>query len=177
MNKWKNKRPRDAYSNLVKSLGKPIFTANVPNGMVYWKTRGLFSEHLLRDEEIKHCVPAKHNDFFYSSIKFYVPPDMIKRVLSISGSINYDGLKKLLTARCAGIGANIATLYLAMNLVSGKMSIQAIKKKGLYSKHIRGEEKTYIDMKKEMIIMKKNNNIKYKKELEDPFYKLAFPHC
>lgn len=177
MNKWKNRLPREVYPIAVKSLGKPIFAANVPNGMAYWKTRGLFAEHLLRDEEIKHCVPANHYDFFYSSIKFYVPPEMIKRVLSISGSINYDGLKKLITARCASIGANIATLYLAMVLVSGKMSIQDIKKKGLYSKHIRGDVKSHSEMKREMNAMKKKNHKKYKKELNAPFYKLAFPHC
>lgn len=177
MNNWKNNKPKKAYKDLITTLGKPIFSANVPNGMVYWKKRGLFSEHLLRDEEIKHCVPANHYDFFYSSIKFYVPPNMIKRVLSISGSINYDGLKNLLTARCAGIGANIATLYLAMMLVSGKMSIQNIKKKGLYSKYIRGEIESHIKLKKEMIIMKKKNNMKYNKEINNPFYELAFIKC
>lgn len=177
MNKWKHKLPREVYPLAVKSFGKPVFAANVPNGMAYWKKSGLFSEHLLRDEKVDHCVPAKHYDFFYSSVKFYVPPDMIKRVLSISGSINYDGLKKLLTARCASIGANIATLYLAMALVSGKMSIQEIKKKGLYSKYIRGETLSHSQMRKEMNVMKKKNNKKYKKELAAPFYKLAFPHC
>ena len=177
MNKWKNTRPKESYPILLKKLGKPVFTANVPNGMVYWKTKGLFTEHLLRDEEIKHCVPANHYDYFYSSIIFYVPPDMVKRVLSISGSINYDGLKRHLTARCASIGANIATLYLAMSLVNGKMSIQNIKKKGLYSKHIRGEVMKHSDMKKEMIKMKKENHKKYKKEMKEPYYKLAFPHC
>ena len=177
MNKWKHKLPRETYPIAVKNLGKPFFAANIPHGMAYWKTKGLFSEHLLRDEEVKHCVPGNHYDYFYSSIKFYVPPEMIKRVLSISGSINYDGLKKLLTARCASIGANIATLYLAMALVSGKMSIQDIKRKGLYSAYIMGEALSHSEMRKEMNAMKKKNHRKYKKELKDPFYKLAFPHC
>lgn len=179
VSKWKHEKPKKYYKVAVKLFGKPSFTANVPNGMAYWKTKGnnVFSEHLLRDESIKHCVPANHIDYFYSSVKFYVPPDMIKRVLSISGSINYDGLKKLLTARCAGIGANIATLYLAMLLVSGKKSIQDIKRKGLYASYIREEPMSYAQMKKDMVVMKAKNNKKYKKELEAPFYKLAFPHC
>ena len=102
---------------------------------------------------------------------------MLKRVLSISGSINYDGLKKLLTARCGGIGANLATLYLAMSLVSGKMNFQDIKRKGLYGKYIREEIISYSEMRKEMMEIKKKNNKKYKKKFEAPFYKLAFPHC
>lgn len=177
MNKWKNSESKESYPYFVKLLGKPVFSVNVPRGMVYWKTRGLFAEHILKDEAVKHCVPASHVDFFYSSVKFYVPPDMLKRVLSISGSINYDGLKKLLTARCAGMGANLATLYLAMALVSGKMSFQDIKKKGLYGKYIREEVISYSQMKKEMVEMKKKNLKKYKKELTAPFYELAFPHC
>lgn len=179
MNKWKHKQAKESYPYFVKLLGKPTFSANVPHGMAYWKKigSGLFAEHLLRDEAVKHCVPAPHTDFFYSSIKFYVPPDMLKRVLSISGSINYDGLKKLLTARCASMGANLATLYLAMALVSGKMSFHDIKKKGLYGKYIREEVISYPEMRKEMLQMKKKNNKKYKKDLEAPFYKLAFPHC
>ena len=60
MNKWKYKKAKEVYPYLVKLLGKPVFASNVPNGMVYWKKRGLFTEHLLRDEEIKHCVPANH---------------------------------------------------------------------------------------------------------------------
>lgn len=177
VSKWKNNGPKKLYPKLLKLLGNPIFTSNTPYGMAYWKTRGLFSEHLLKDEHIKHCVPAPHVDYFYSSIKFYVPPEYFKRFCSISGSIACDGLKKLITARCAGIGANIATLYLGMALVDGKMSIQDIKKKGLYNKYIRGEEMTHSEMRKEMIKMKKKNNKKYKKELKEPFYKLAFPHC
>ena len=177
MNKWKHKKAKEVYPYLIKLLGKPVFASNVPNGMVYWKKRGLFTEHLLRDEEIKHCVPVNHYDFFYSSITFYVPPDILKRVLSISGSINYDGLKNLITARCGGIQANIATLYLAMSLVSGKITIQEIKKKGLYGKYIRGEMKSHTELQKEMIQMKKKNHTKYKKQLTDPFYELAFPHC
>ena len=177
VSKWKNKGPKNLYPKLLKLLKKPVFTANVPNGMAYWKTKGLFSEHLLKDEHIKHCVPSNHVDYFYSSIKFYVPPEYFKRFCSISGSIFYDGLKKLITARCAGIGANIATLYLGMSLVQGKMTIQDIKKKGLYSKHIRGEAISHDEMRKKMMDMKRKNNKKYKKELQEPFYKLAFPHC
>ena len=56
------------------------------NGFALWLTRGLFSEHLLRDEDVKHCVPRPHHDYFYSSVKFYVPADKVCDVLKISGS-------------------------------------------------------------------------------------------
>lgn len=177
VNKWKNSKPANFYKKAVDLLGKPTFVANVPNGMAYWKTRGLFTEHILIDEEIYHCVPAKHYDYFYSTIKFYVPPNKLKDVLSISGSIRYDGLKKELTARCASIYANVATLFLGMAIVDGRHTIEDVKKNNMYAKHIRGEAQTYDNMRKLMNIMKRKNKQKYEKQIKAPFYGLAFKGC
>lgn len=177
VNKWKNKRPSNFYQKAVELLGEPNFVANVPHGMAYWRTKGLFHEHILRDEEIYHCVPAKHYDYFYSTIKFYVPPNKLLDVLSISGSIRYDGLKNELTARCASIHANIATLFLGMSIVDGSFNIDEVKKDNLYAKHIRGEAQTYEYMKKRMGIMKRKNKKIYLSEMKSPFYKLAFENC
>jgi len=177
LNKWKNPRPKKFYPKIVKLLGEPAFKSNVPGGMVYWKTRGLFNEHLLRDEEISHCVPARHHDYFYSSIRCYVPPNKRKDVLSISGSINYDGLKKLLTARCASINANIATLYLGMCVANNIMDIKDVKAEGLYGKYIRGEMEPHKELRRQMWHMKRNNNKKYKHQIKGQFDPLAFPNC
>ena len=71
VNKWNNERPKKFFPKACKLFGNPTFVANVPNGMAYWKKTGntLFNEHYIKDEEIAHCVPAKHHDYFYSSIK------------------------------------------------------------------------------------------------------------
>jgi len=176
---WINNRPKKFYPKAIKLFGKPTFIANVPNGMAYWKKSGnsLFNEHYIKDQEISHCVPARHYDYFYSSIKCYVPPNLRLDVLSISGSINYDGLTKLLTARCASLEANIATLYLGMCVANKRMSIKKVKKDGLYGKYIRGEMKSYNQLKKQMFTMKKENNKKYKKEILGEFDPLAFQKC
>ena len=175
--KWLNSRPKKFYPKAVKKLGKPTFLADVPYGMAYWKTKGLFSEHYIKDQEISHCVPAEHYDFLYSSVKCYVPPNKRLAVLSISGSINYDGLTKLLRARCASFEANIATLYLGMCVANGVKSIKNVKKAGLYGKYIRGEMESHQELKKLMIKMKKDNNKKYKIQLLDRFDPLAFKKC
>ena len=94
---WKHSGPKGYYVKCLELFGIPVFVANVKNGSAYWKTKGLFDEHLLRDESVKHCVPRNHLDYFYSSVKFYIPPNKVLDVLKISGSINYDGLKKHLT--------------------------------------------------------------------------------
>jgi len=177
--KWINTRPKRFFPTAIKLFGKPTFISNVPNGMAYWKKSGnsLFSEHYIKDQEISHCVPAKHYDYFYSSIKCYVPPNKRLDVLSISGSINYDGLTKLLTARCASLEANIATLYLGMCVANNKMDIKQVKKKGLYGKYIRGEMEPHAALRKEMMEMKRVNNRKYKRALSSQYDPLAFKKC
>lgn len=179
VNNWRNKRPKKFYKKALKMFGRPNFVANVPRGMAYWKTKGnsLFYEHYIKDEEVEHCVPAEHYDYFYSSVKCYVPPDKRLAVLSISGSINYDGLTKLLTARCASLEANIATLYLGMCVANGKMNIKDVKKEGLYGKYIRGEMEQHKELTKQMMDMKKKNNKKYAKQIREPFDPLAFRKC
>jgi hydroxylamine reductase (hybrid-cluster protein) len=98
-------------------------------------------------------------------------------VLKISGSITYDGLKKLVTARCASIEANIATLYLCLLVGAGKMTIKEVKNGDLYAKHIRGEAKTHDEMRAEMRKLKQINNKKYKKEIKQEFATYAFTRC
>ena len=65
-------------------FGKPTAESRARGGFALWKTRGLFAEHMLRDEDVKHCVPRPHHDFFYSSVKFYIPDDKLCDVLKVS---------------------------------------------------------------------------------------------
>jgi hypothetical protein len=174
---WMNKRPRKYYNKCVKMFGKPTSISKNKNGFAFWKSKGLFNEHLLRDEDVAHCVPKPHHDYFYSSIKYYIPDNKLLDVLKISGSINYDGLKKMLTARCGGIGANYATLYLGMSVADGKLSIKNVKKDDMYPKMIKGELIPHKELHKIMYKMKRENNKKYKKQLSYPYATYAFKGC
>jgi hypothetical protein len=178
LSKWINKISVDYYSECVKMFGQPNAISNTTGGMCIWYDRGnLFTEHILRDEKIAHCVPRPHFDYFYSSILFYVPPEKLLDVLKISGSINYDGLKKLLTARCGGINANYATLYLAMQLVNNELSITDIKKNDMYPKMIKGEIMPHSEMAERMIEMKRSNNKRYIKEINLDYATYAYDSC
>ena len=83
----------------------------------------------------------------------------------------------MITARCGGIGANYATLYLGIMVASGKLTIGDVKKGDLYPKLIRGEEMSYDEMKKKMYKMKMANKKKYAKELKQDFAPYAFTQC
>lgn len=174
---WYYKRPKQYYIECVKMFGEPTAKSNKKHGFALWKTRGLFNEHILRDEDVLHCVPRPHHDYFYSSIKFFIPKNKVNDVMKITGSINYDGLKKMMTARCGGIGANYATLYLGMLVASGKLTIDEVKSNDLYPKLIRGEKLTYAEMKSKMYKMKLANKKKYSKELKLQFAPYAFTKC
>ena len=179
MSNWIHKRPRNYLPKAKQLFGPPTFLANVENGMAYWKLHGnnLYAEHTLKDEDVRHCVPRPHHDFFYTSLKIYVPPSKLEDVLRISGSVNYDGLKHLLTARCASLDANIATLYLAAKVVMGEYTIEDVKRAGLYASHIRGEAMDYNTMEEELRRIKKTNHRRYAKQLKLTRYPLAFKHC
>lgn len=174
---WYHSRPKSYFPKCIELFGKPTFAANVRHGYALWKTKGLFTQHLLIDEDVKHCVPRPHHDYFYSSVKFFVPANKVCDVLKISGSLNYDGLKKELTARCGGIGANYATIYLGMLVASGKKTITQVKSNDLYPKMIRGEFMSHTEMAKQMMALKRQNNTKYAKELGFEYATYAFKKC
>lgn len=178
LSKWKNKLPKQYYLECVKMFGPADALSNKKGGICIWYDRGeLFSEHILRDEQVAHCVPRPHNDYFYSSVLFYIKPEKVWDVLRISGSLNYDGLKKLLTARCGGINANYATLYLAMLVANGELSISQVKSNDMYSKMIRGEILPHSEMAEKMINMKRANNKMYIDEIGYNYATYAFGEC
>lgn len=174
---WGHKRPKAYFSRCVELFGEPTFVVNKKHGYALWKKRGLFTQHLLIDEDVKHCVPRPHHDYFYSSVRFFVPKDKVCDVLKISGSLNYDGLKKELTARCGGIGANYATIYLGMLVANGKLSIKDVKKNDMYPRMIRGEIVPHKEMAKLMMKLKRANNKKYHKELDYEYAVYAYDKC
>ena len=174
---WHHSRPKKYFPRCIELFGEPTFAANVRHGYALWKTKGLFTQHLLIDEDVKHCVPRPHHDYFYSSVKFFVPKDKVCDVLKISGSLNYDGLKKELTARCGGIGANYATIYLGMLVANGTISIRKAQSNDMYARMIRGEILPHKDMAKKMMALKRENNKKFRKELGLEYATYAFNAC
>lgn len=130
-----------AYLNVgIKQWGKPSVLVRKAGGLAIWSKKQLkdtcFDRIELRDESVPHCVPLPHRDFLYTYINYEVTPELFRDVLSLSGSVSYDPLKKLIRARCGSQEANIATLYLATQIASGKQSIKDIQKHQLYKKTI-----------------------------------------
>lgn len=174
---WRHAKAEAYLATATALFGPPTFYEPSAKGFAIWR-RGnadLFVEHQLHDEAIAHDVPRRHKDFFISSVRFYVPPDKLLSIKKISGSIWYDGLKKLLSARCSNLNANIATLYLGMMIAMGKLSIREVHRKNLYPVYIRGEAMTHDEMRQRMQALKRENRRRYRKPLHQAYYELAFP--
>jgi hypothetical protein len=129
---WQHATPKEYYNHLVELIGKPSIISLKKGGLALWLKGDLdkvkffgipncFEEILLRDEAIQHRCPAKHDDFLYSYVYVDIGPDILPIIHSISGSVSYDPLKKLLAARCGSIEANIATLKLCTDILTDKL--------------------------------------------------------
>ena len=160
------------FKKIVKKYGKPDILINKKKGICIWyvnqKDGDIHYSIELKDQYVAHCVPANHHDFLYSYVKVYVPPDKIKQVLAVSGSVSYDGLQKLLYARCASFEANMATIASVFLVLNSKDP-----------NYVYQIKNRYASFKKNNKYVKKNllkNQKKYKKKFKQPYYDLAFPN-
>ena len=88
--------------------------------------------------------------------------------MAISGSIGYDGLKKLLYARCGSIEANLATLATVFNTIRGSDPS--------YPDAIKNKDKDKNNNKIMIEQEVRTNQIKYKNQLNLPYFDYAFPN-
>ena len=120
------------YKKFVDELGKPSYLVNKKNGIVVWDNNQKrpwsewIIEHYLKDERVEHCVPKPHTDFFYTTIKVFVPKDKVLLVQSISGSVMLDLLKNTATARCGSTNANYATLRTVVDVLTDDYTYEEI---------------------------------------------------
>lgn len=148
--KWINKpypsgrhgdaNPAERLKDLIKEFGEPDYIDKEKDGFAVWdkntlEKKGHVWERVeIHDEQIPHGQPAGHVDFLYTWFKLDVPEDKITDVRALSDSITYDPLKKLIRARCHFMEANKATIYLAMLITKGVVSLEQAKK--MYGKAI-----------------------------------------
>ena len=150
---WEYKQPMEVYENIVERFGLPDVLGPQRGGIAIWhhvtgqydplyKSITVFDSHELRDELVPHACPGQHNDYLYSYIKIPITPKQLEDVNKLSGSVNYDMLKKELFARCANTCANVMTLFLATEIIcshinpNNHFNIEQIHNEGLYGKHI-----------------------------------------
>lgn len=140
---WENSAAIDELAFLIMLFGQPSAIEMRAGGLAIWNQEALsqhklfgnsncFVEYVLKDESIAHAMPVPHYDNQSGSVYVDIPPQALDYVTSLSGSISYDPLKRLLSARCGDIAAVIATLYLAVRIVENPARTRNIQNQGLY---------------------------------------------
>ncbi len=126
--------PVARFPGLISRYGPPDVVDKGPGGVAIWKKETLMKKGViwnrieLRDELVPHNDPAPHQDFLYAWYKvpaqyIPVPPSTVCQLLKLSESLTYDPLKHLIRARCHFMGANIVTIWLAMEIIQGRLSL------------------------------------------------------
>ena len=157
--------PVKYYDMVVEKYGKPDLLINKQGGLCIWSDYKKIKPHksiLLMDEYVDHDKPKQHFDFLYSYINIYVPPSKLYDVLSISGSVNYDPLKKELFARCGSFEANFATLRTVFNVINNK--------KTEYGQNINNKDDEIKDNEKYVMRQTIENRRKYRRQLKLSHY-------
>lgn len=154
--------PKNRFKDVVDEFGPPDMVINSSGGLAIWKNRDYFKEIILKDESIEHLKPKPHCDFLYATINVFVPESVKCILLELSQSIYYDDLKRELTARCHFMGANVATLYLAMMIINDPANAEMYKSK--YGETIMGSmnPKTYKKLYNDLGNMVRMNQLMYK---------------
>lgn len=141
---WNNRAATDYVHILAVKYGQPSAMDPTPGGIAIWKRDKLMNTCLdrieVRDEAIPHCHPVDHLDFVYAYINYSVAPSKTLEVLSLSGTLGYDALKKQLHARCGTIEAVIATLALATQIGEGSMSLNYAQANELFSHYVAASQ-------------------------------------
>jgi len=78
----------------------------------------------IRDHSVPH---GTHKDFMVLSIHKEVSPDKVSDVLSLSDSVNYERTTSRLSTMCHFMGANVATLALALQIADGTKTAEQAK--------------------------------------------------
>lgn len=124
---WEHSKPSMRFAEIVTEFGTPNVLDTSPNGFAQWRSNMLvgtpYTEIVLKDEEVPHCCPMKHDDYLCASVCVDLSPEVQMALYPVTKSVWYDRLKHILTARCHFMGPNLATLLLATRMQLGQVRL------------------------------------------------------
>jgi len=149
---WENSEAKKELAFLVNLFGQPTAIGKQKGGVAIWNAATLhdtklfglpncLDEYEVRDEAVLQKFPEEHHANQYASIVVDVDPETFQYLANLSGSIQYDPIKHLLTARGGNIITNIGTLYLALRVIENPARLRSIQKNGMYGRLLRSMHK------------------------------------
>lgn len=112
-----------------------------------WMDAGPYKRIAITKHEDHHDFPLPHTDFLQHTVSFKVPADKADELTKYDGSCTFDRTQGELSARCDLEGHNILTLNLAHDIISGKLSAEAARKKfgETVVADLKGEHPAYVE--------------------------------
>ncbi len=116
---WPN-RPKLSAHRTMEKYGMPDEATEV---RLVWHNKTPWKRIMVVREEIPHLFPRLHMDYLYMTINYHVPAGKSDDLIEFDGSVLIDRTKGELTARCDVEEADILTLNLAHDIVTGRKSV------------------------------------------------------
>jgi hypothetical protein len=124
---WQNTKAAEAVHKLTQRFGAPSAVDPQIGGQAVWKKNKLMNLPVERvevhDVAVPACKPTQHLAFVKVSINIDIPPSRFLDVTSLSGTLSYQPLSKLLTCMSGSFNACVAILALATQIAEGNMSL------------------------------------------------------
>lgn len=175
---WQHQDAAESVVVLTNKYGAPKILHKGIGGLAVWTADQLQQTCFVRievlDESVPHCKPADHRDHTYHYVNYDVSPEKFLDVTSLSGSVSYDPLKKLLRARCGSEEANVATLALATQIGEGNLTLNYVQGNEMYKAWIQSTRKPD-NVKKLYDLLCYNIQNQKGNPVSDGYWPLAFP--
>lgn len=112
---------------------KNIEQYGLPNEATYsklvWYNNGPWKRTEIQRDEIAHAFPAPHTDYITQYINYSVPTERFNDLAEFDGSVLVDRTRGEVAARCDMEAANILSLNLMHEIVTGKRSVKDAREK------------------------------------------------
>lgn len=116
---------RNAAEEIIGKYGPP--NEAVPSRLIWYDNRPWKRTVVYRDE-IPHNFPQPHGDVVEQVIDYEVPLEKVAEVLAFDGSLVIERTAGEVAARCDMEAANVASLNVMHDIVTGRIDAEAARK-------------------------------------------------
>lgn len=117
---WPN-APKTTALMMMERFGAPN---EATPGRLIWHQAGQWKRVTVTRDVYTHHFPMPHSDFLSLTIDYHVPLDKVADALRLDGSIIIDRTAGEVTARCDSEAADILTLNLLHDVVTGARGVE-----------------------------------------------------
>ena len=117
--------PKTAARQMIEQYGAPNEATATK---LFWYRNGPWKRTMVTQDVVTHNFPTAHSDFLTQWIDYAVPVDKADEITRFDGSCLIDRTAGEAAARCDSEWANILTLNLMHDIVTGKTSVEEARK-------------------------------------------------